>query len=290
MREAILAKNYPQHLEAAAEIGSAYPERLVPFQSNKRWKKAADLLEKHGAEAVRVLFSVVGGGPVIKYQARLEKVILDPQEDDQRTIALLESQTETTKEDKLWGADGGTLYAVSGCFEVESPIPYTQLRKAKDGEPISADFKYSYAVIVDPTEERNEAWSPVADDIAAPPPSVQAHVTRRVRDTATIRRLKALYDHQCQLCGTRLTLLDGEGYSEGHHLQPLGRGHDGPDIEANVLVLCPNCHALCDMGGLLIDFAQLRIEEGHAFREKYLDYHNKLVELAKTKRYCPPPS
>ncbi len=32
---------------------------------------------------------------------------------------------------------------------------------------------------------------------------------RRVSDTATIRRLKALYDHHCQLCGTRLTLLDG---------------------------------------------------------------------------------
>ncbi|MFP4173145.1 MAG: HNH endonuclease [Candidatus Hydrogenedentota bacterium] len=120
--------------------------------------------------------------------------------------------------------------------------------------------------------------------------AVQRAAIRRVRDTATIRRLKALYDHHCQLCGTRLTLLDSEGYSEGHHLQPLGRGHDGPDIEANVLVLCPNCHALCDMSGLLIDFAQLRIEEEHALREKYIDYHNKLVKLAKTNRYCSTPS
>jgi len=32
-----------------------------------------------------------------------------------------------------------------------------------------------------------------------------------------------------------------------HHLRPLGHPHDGPDNESNMLVWCPNHHALFDL-------------------------------------------
>jgi len=38
-----------------------------------------------------------------------------------------------------------------------------------------------------------------------------ALVTRRVRDTVMTRKIKQLYDHTCQFCGTRLVLPDGRG-------------------------------------------------------------------------------
>jgi len=40
-------------------------------------------------------------------------------------------------------------------------------------------------------------------------------------------------------------------YAEVHHLKPLGQ--DGPDTDANMLVLCPNHHVLFDYGVIAIN-------------------------------------
>lgn len=39
---------------------------------------------------------------------------------------------------------------------------------------------------------------------------------------------------------------------EGAHVRALGTPHHGPDIPANMLCLCPNCHVQFDNGALLI--------------------------------------
>ena len=39
-------------------------------------------------------------------------------------------------------------------------------------------------------------------------------------------------------------------YSEGAHIRPLGKPHDGPDQPDNVL--CPNCHVLFGAGAFAI--------------------------------------
>ena len=77
-------------------------------------------------------------------------------------------------------------------------------------------------------------------------------MVRVVRDTARGRRIETLYDHRCQMCGTRLEGLAGP-YAEAAHVRPLGAPHDGPDTPDNILCLCPNNPVLFDHGGVAVD-------------------------------------
>ncbi len=75
---------------------------------------------------------------------------------------------------------------------------------------------------------------------------------RIVRNTAVATAVKALHDHRCQVCGVRLETPAGP-YAEGAHIRPLGSPHDGPDIAGNnIICLCPNHHALFDLGAFTI--------------------------------------
>lgn len=74
---------------------------------------------------------------------------------------------------------------------------------------------------------------------------------RLVRDAGVPARVKALYDQRCQICGIRIALVTG-AYSEGAHIVPLGGGAGGPDIDANVLCLCPNHHVMFDHGAIYL--------------------------------------
>lgn len=53
------------------------------------------------------------------------------------------------------------------------------------------------------------------------------------------------------MCGVRLEGAAGP-YAERAHIRPLGSPHDGPDDESNILCLCPNHHALFDLGGVAV--------------------------------------
>jgi putative restriction endonuclease len=75
--------------------------------------------------------------------------------------------------------------------------------------------------------------------------------TRIVRDTEMSRRVKHLYDYICQICRTRLETPAGP-YAEGAHIKPLGVPHNGPDVDANLLCLCPNHHVLFDIGAIAL--------------------------------------
>lgn len=111
---------------------------------------------------------------------------------------------------------------------------------------------------------------------------------RIVRSTVVADYVKKLYDHTCQACAVRLAV-GARGYSEGAHIQALGRPHSGPDIPANVLCLCPNCHILFDAGALVIDedftvvldgerLRFLDIHPSHAVDHRYLAYHRSIHE------------
>ncbi|MFF3907299.1 YDG/SRA domain-containing protein [Streptomyces sp. NPDC001848] len=117
---------------------------------------------------------------------------------------------------------------------------------------------------------------------------------RLVRDTAAVRRIKQLYDGECQLCGLRLLGPDGRSYSEGAHIKPLGKPHHGPDVEPNILCLCPNCHVRLDIGAVVIadDWSvivrasafgadvlpKLRRKGWHQVHLDYIRYHRELWE------------
>jgi hypothetical protein len=85
-------------------------------------------------------------------------------------------------------------------------------------------------------------------DTLEPPPRMRAVIQRVVRDTAKARRLKRLYGYRCQLCGVRFPVARESYAIEVHHLRPLGADHSGIDDFGNMVVLCPNHHALFDYG------------------------------------------
>ncbi len=120
--------------------------------------------------------------------------------------------------------------------------------------------------------------SPEAADLEPPPPSrVQVTISRTVRDTALANSVKRIHEFNCQICGNTLVLADGSKYAEGHHLQPLGTPHNGPDVSGNIVCLCPNHHALCDFGAVRLSAAVLLQSAGHVVGAQYINYHNQFV-------------
>ncbi|MGW2964281.1 HNH endonuclease [Streptomyces sp. NPDC001220] len=119
------------------------------------------------------------------------------------------------------------------------------------------------------------------------PSRAEVTTQRIIRSTAVADYVKAIHDHTCQICGTRLITSKG-AYSEGAHIRPLGHPHSGPDIAANVLCLCPNHHVLFDFGMLSVSddlivtdhssessLGHLRQASGHFIGGDYLAYHRK---------------
>jgi hypothetical protein len=115
----------------------------------------------------------------------------------------------------------------------------------------------------------------VALDKDEPTERREVTVNRIIRDTAIVRQLKALYQDVCQVCRKALSAKDGATYSEGHHVRPLGGVHRGSDTEDNILILCPNCHACCDLGFISFDETAILWKGSHRVSAANLSYHNK---------------
>lgn len=118
---------------------------------------------------------------------------------------------------------------------------------------------------------------------SGPAPRSTSTVVRIIRDSALGRRLKAIYNHRCQVCGTTLECQGGV-YAEAAHIRPLGRPHDGPDEISNLLCLCPNHHVLFDAGGFSIagdlsligTSGRLTRDPRHLISQEHLAYHRKI--------------
>nr|WP_231127411.1 HNH endonuclease [Motilibacter aurantiacus] len=124
--------------------------------------------------------------------------------------------------------------------------------------------------------------TPVAADADLPegnasPERAQQTTYRILRDTALARQIKLLHRDQCQICGLALRIAPDRTYSEAHHIIPLGREHAGPDIPSNIIVLCPNHHALCDMGAVALHSESIRSVAGHEISNVSLAYHNASI-------------
>lgn len=125
---------------------------------------------------------------------------------------------------------------------------------------------------------------------AEPDPAyASSTITRRIRDTALSREVKAMYSHRCQVCKTRIPGLGERFYSEGAHVKPLGKPHLGADLLDNILCLCPNHHTQLDIGGMVIlddfsvartitsePFTDLTFAKGHQIRAANAEYHRKM--------------
>ena len=102
---------------------------------------------------------------------------------------------------------------------------------------------------------------------------------RVLRDTSLARKIKALHRNKCQICRKTIEFGNGESYAEAHHIIPLGKPHNGPDIAENIIVLCPNHHALCDLGGITLSLDTIFKAQGHSISEKSIKYHNQKIAL-----------
>lgn len=85
------------------------------------------------------------------------------------------------------------------------------------------------------------------------PDRVPSNISRIIRDNELTRKVKEKENYECQICGKKILLPNGNYYAEGHHLQPLGGDYKGPDIKENILVLCPNHHIEFDYGSIAIE-------------------------------------
>lgn len=124
----------------------------------------------------------------------------------------------------------------------------------------------------------NKSAPHFAADLGEPTPGrVKTTIYRILRDTRLSRALKDLHKNCCQLCGLALALENGETYSEAHHIRPLGRDHAGPDVAENIIVLCPNHHALLDYGAIKLNESALNRLNSHKIGAEHIDYHNSNI-------------
>lgn len=113
-------------------------------------------------------------------------------------------------------------------------------------------------------------------------------VSRIVRDTTVTREVKRLYAYRCQVCGDRIDTPTGP-YAEAAHVRPLGRPHDGPDVLANVLCLCPTHHAAFDLYAFAIsgdaqligEAGRLQLHASHLLDLEHVRYHRAHYEAAR---------
>jgi len=121
--------------------------------------------------------------------------------------------------------------------------------------------------------------TPRASDIEETeiPDRIRTEIYRILRDTILSRKIKQLHKNQCQLCGNSVSLTNDDTYAEAHHIMPLGRPHNGPDVAENIMVLCPNHHVQLDFGAVKLVPEQIHSVHGHCISSQFLEYHNSKI-------------
>ncbi|MBS1774197.1 MAG: HNH endonuclease [Bacteroidetes bacterium] len=96
---------------------------------------------------------------------------------------------------------------------------------------------------------------------------------RILRNTVLANEIKKLIDYRCQLCDIKINLPDNQFYIEAHHIKPLGYPFNGPDVQENILIVCPNCHIKCDYKLIELSLDQIK-NNLQKISIKYIDFHN----------------
>jgi hypothetical protein len=207
---------------------------------------------------------------------------------------------------QLLQSDGKELESIIRTFGWErtfvrdSFYQYIQYREQKESigfNPFDSDSSREFIADHDTESEEPNDFFPKSSSNDSPEADedilmIEFLTNRRRRDTKRVRELKVLYRNCCQICGEALVDIDGIGYSEVNHIQPLSE-HKGMDREVNMIVLCPNHHTLMDMGIITIDPRDretiLHVDENnplhqtklimvkHPLSEKCVQYHHDVI-------------
>ena len=130
-------------------------------------------------------------------------------------------------------------------------------------------------------------------DIGFPVRRIERQVYVQLRDPKNAQKVKDIYGHQCQICGTQMHTPTGK-YAEAAHIRGLGAPHDGPDTLGNLLCLCPTHHVLFDRGAISIQpdltvidvstaerISDLIVASSHSIDRDHLRYHAEHVVVPR---------
>ncbi|MEV5435921.1 YDG/SRA domain-containing protein [Streptomyces sp. NPDC052682] len=241
---------------------------------------------------------------------------------DERTGRLLRSQSWSYRDNAalkrsyerghpirvIRGYRGDSRYSLPDDYRYDGLYKIVAIRTAvsKSPAPDGSDIKicqFDLERLADPLQGSTPVERHVAgllEELADEPGEVKfpevrtVRIQRLVRDAEVSRRVKDLYEGECQFCGIRLVGPDGKSYSEGAHIKPLGKPHHGPDVEQNLLCLCPNCHVRLDIGAIVVadDWSivvragmldmpvlpRLLMRGWHQVHPEYIRYHRSVWE------------
>ena len=195
----------------------------------------------------------------------------------------------------------GNLHLSKNKF-TQDPIRVIRGYKLKDSiyKPKNARYRYDGLYYLEDywphTEENGHRiwrYKLIKENSSLPPANKSENKTERTKVTTNkIKRdpnipkiLKEKYDFKCQVCGIRLEA-QNDPYAIGAHIKALGKPHDGPDNEENMIILCPNDHYLFDAFAFSIndDFSLIgkkgKLNLKHHVRSEYIKYHRNLYNLA----------
>lgn len=177
----------------------------------------------------------------------------------------------------LFTSDSLTHSEINGTIRWNVTLNDHILRVSHSDHSVDASQYFAIPLPIE-THSLRQALSLHAIDLE--PPTTQriaSTVYRILRDTELAKRLKEKYGFRCQVCGHSIELPDGTRYAEAHHIRPLGMPHCGPDCIENLIVLCPNHHAMCDYGAMKLKLDDLHVMDGHKIGSKYIAYHNDCI-------------
>ena len=143
---AVFSRNHGEYLQAAASISAQKPRREITFRARSAWKSAASAVEGHGP--CPLYYLVAGERNLVRYEARLCRVLLDPKPEARETQEMLKLCLPETQYEGTWEGTVNTLYTISSCRELTNPFPYTDLTKVSDGRRIAENFGYSYSIVL----------------------------------------------------------------------------------------------------------------------------------------------
>jgi putative restriction endonuclease len=293
------------------EVGRRFRDRrsLRGRQVHREQQSGIVGTKKNGAESI-----VVSGGypedrddwDIILYTGHggqaenSTKQVADQTFTARGNAALLQSMAEGdlvrvirgTHRGAKYGPDEGFRY--DGLFRVEDAsygrtgdgnFRICQFRMVKDGYSENLDLVAKAPTEVELLGAEEHAGKPLGNE---KPGRRGVWSQRVVRSTAVAKKVKKIHQDRCQACGDQVVFGD-QSYSEGAHVQALGTPHDGPDVEGNLLCLCPSCHVRFDLGALIIHddhslwlngqpYGKLRTHPRHRVDPKYLAQHRAAHE------------
>lgn len=231
-------------------------KEMMPNSFHRSWGRGIDGNGKTGASAI-----VLSGG----YE-----------DDEDLDDAIIytgaggnDPNTGRQIEDQSWENTGNAALLKS----MNEGLPVRVIRGFNHNSPLSPKSGYTYAglySVVDAWEARGSSGfkicrfklvysgnntqrnsiqdiENVLDHSPRKKRRVSGTILRVVRDSQLAHTIKSLYNHKCQICNIAIQTKNGL-YSEGAHIKPLGKPHNGDDSLGNLICLCPNHHVMLDKG------------------------------------------